>query len=86
MDMDKIFESMESLGLNSKKLKKYKIIAEYCALITATSNASEKTLIEKGGAVLAKNDDLISCIKFIQEKLVECYEKGAKIIDFLKNN
>ena len=82
--LDKIFETMKDLGLNTKRLKRISLISEYCALITTLSNAAEDALINKGGAVLAKEEDLTSCIKFVQEKLSVCYEKGAEIIDLLK--
>lgn len=75
---------MESLGLKSKKLKKYTRISEYCAMLKSLGDTAQEILIEKGGAVLAKDDDLTGCIKFIQEKLNDCYKKGVEIIDLLK--
>ena len=74
---------MEELDIDTTKLKKYKLISEYCTYLTTTANSAEEVLIKKGGAVKASREDLIDCIKFIQEKITECFDKGKEIIEFL---
>lgn len=85
-DYDKIFETMKDLGIDSKRLKKYTLISDFCAKLTAVGNAAQATLIEKGGAVFAQRDNLVSLIKLIMDKLKECYNKGAEIIEIIDNN
>lgn len=85
MDMfDKIFDTMKDLGIDIKKLKKYKLISEYCAMLSSIAEATHETLISLGGAIKTGDEELSEGIIFIQKKINGVIEKGNEILNLLK--